>query len=136
MPVERRGLGLGRALAGASEAGIVDETANTAEGREASKGVACESEGRTRVPVLCALRQGLPARISWPMPMRCAVSNGGAAGVDGETFEAIESRGREAWLGELAQAAQGQALSGRPGTPGVVGEGERRSTAPWNPDDS
>ena len=30
-------------------------------------------------------------------------SNGGAAGVDGETFEAIESRGREAWLGELTQ---------------------------------
>ena len=30
-------------------------------------------------------------------------ANGGAAGVDGETFEAIESRGREAWLGELTQ---------------------------------
>ena len=31
-------------------------------------------------------------------------ANGGAAGVDGETFEAIESRGRESWLGELTQA--------------------------------
>ena len=30
-------------------------------------------------------------------------ANGGAAGVDGETYEAIESRGRESWLGELAQ---------------------------------
>ena len=30
-------------------------------------------------------------------------ANGGAAGVDGETFEAIESQGRESWLGELTQ---------------------------------
>jgi group II intron reverse transcriptase/maturase len=30
-------------------------------------------------------------------------SKGGAAGVDGETFGAIESRGVEAWLGELAK---------------------------------
>ena len=30
-------------------------------------------------------------------------ANGGAAGVDGEGFEAIESEGREGWLGELRQ---------------------------------
>ena len=29
--------------------------------------------------------------------------NGGAAGVDGQTFEDIEAYGRERWLGELAQ---------------------------------
>ena len=33
---------------------------------------------------------------------RCR-SNGGAAGVDGQTFEAIEAYGVERWLGELAQ---------------------------------
>jgi len=34
---------------------------------------------------------------------RCR-ANDGAAGVDGVTFEAIESYGLERWLGELAQA--------------------------------
>ncbi len=34
---------------------------------------------------------------------RLCRANGGAAGVDGETFEAIESRGLEPWLGELRQ---------------------------------
>jgi RNA-directed DNA polymerase len=33
----------------------------------------------------------------------CCKSNGGAAGVDGQEFEDIESYGREQWLGELAQ---------------------------------
>jgi len=34
---------------------------------------------------------------------RSCKSNGGAAGVDGETFEEIESQGVERWLGELAE---------------------------------
>ncbi|MFQ5658593.1 MAG: group II intron reverse transcriptase/maturase [Candidatus Methylomirabilales bacterium] len=34
---------------------------------------------------------------------RLCRANGGAAGVDGETFERIESRELEAWLGELAE---------------------------------
>lgn len=33
----------------------------------------------------------------------CCKSNGGAAGVDGQEFEDIESYGRERWLGELVQ---------------------------------
>ena len=33
-------------------------------------------------------------------------ANGGAAGVDGETFEDIESYGRERWLGELSEAVR------------------------------
>ena len=35
---------------------------------------------------------------------RLCRANGGAAGVDGEDFEAIESQGRENWLGELKQS--------------------------------
>lgn len=35
---------------------------------------------------------------------RVAKANGGAPGVDGEGFEAIEAYGEERWLGELAQA--------------------------------
>jgi len=34
--------------------------------------------------------------------LRCK-SNGGAAGVDGQDFDDIESYGREQWLGQLAQ---------------------------------
>ena len=34
---------------------------------------------------------------------RVCAANGGAAGVDGQEFEDIESQGRETWLGELAE---------------------------------
>src|ERR1700676_3708711 len=34
---------------------------------------------------------------------QCCKANGGAAGVDGQTFEDIEAYGRERWLDELAQ---------------------------------
>ena len=34
---------------------------------------------------------------------RCCKANGGAAGVDGQSFEEIESQGVERWLGELAE---------------------------------
>src|SRR6201997_4732813 len=33
----------------------------------------------------------------------CCQANGGAAGVDGQTFEDIETYGKEQWLDELAQ---------------------------------
>src|SRR3954447_25814746 len=34
---------------------------------------------------------------------RCCAANGGAAGVDGQSFADIESEGRKRWLDELAQ---------------------------------
>ena len=40
--------------------------------------------------------------VLWVAYRRCLV-NGGAAGVDGETFEDIEEHGDTKWLGELAE---------------------------------
>jgi len=39
---------------------------------------------------------------------RCCKANGGAAGVDGQTFGEIESYGRGLWLGELAEELKGK----------------------------
>lgn len=39
---------------------------------------------------------------------RCCAANGGAAGVDGQSFSDIESLGRQKWLGELAQELKEQ----------------------------
>ena len=38
----------------------------------------------------------------------CCKANGGAAGVDGQKFEDIESQGVERWLDELAQELKGR----------------------------
>jgi group II intron reverse transcriptase/maturase len=38
----------------------------------------------------------------------CCRANGGAAGVDDQTFEDIEAYGRERWLGELAEELRGK----------------------------
>ena len=39
---------------------------------------------------------------------RCCRANGGVAGVDGETFEDIESRGLQPWLDELTKDLKGK----------------------------
>jgi hypothetical protein len=39
----------------------------------------------------------------------CCRANGGAAGVDGQSFEDIEAYGVERWLGELATAVKAPA---------------------------
>ena len=45
---------------------------------------------------------------------RSCKANGGAAGVDGETFEDIESYGRDRWLGELAEAVRSKSYRACP----------------------
>ena len=45
---------------------------------------------------------------------RSCKANGGAAGVDGETFEDIESYGPDRWLGELAEAVRSKSYRAGP----------------------
>ena len=80
---------------------IGDEPTNT-EGSEAAGGVACQSEGIARLSLLLPVRQGVSAgRAGSCLPTLPA--NGGAPGVDGQTFADIEKYGVERWLDELAE---------------------------------
>ena len=47
----------------------------------------------------------------WASPIACCQANGGAAGVDGQTFEDIEAYGEERWLEELAEELQNEDVS-------------------------
>jgi hypothetical protein len=61
----------------------------------------------------------------------CGKANGGAAGVDGQSFADIESYGRERWIGDLAEpTGRSMPTSGSmsPGAPGRFQE----STSPRN----
>ena len=49
----------------------------------------------------------------------CCKANGGAAGVDGQTFEDIEAYGVERWLDELAQELKKSNVSTTSGAAGV-----------------
>jgi hypothetical protein len=42
---------------------------------------------------------------------RCCAANGGAAGVDGQTFADIEAYGVERWLGELTEELRSKRLT-------------------------
>jgi retron-type reverse transcriptase len=44
----------------------------------------------------------------------CCKANGGAAGVDGQTFEDIEEYGAERWLGELVQELRSRTYRPQP----------------------
>src|SRR5512140_1131625 len=60
MPGEQRGLSSRTTREAVRDREIGDEPTNSRNGSEAAAGVACQSEGRTQVPLLHALRQGVP----------------------------------------------------------------------------
>ena len=61
---------------------------------EAADGVARQSEGIAKLPLLHPVRQGVSEDVLGTPIARCQ-TNGGAAGVDGQTFEDIEKYGVE-----------------------------------------
>ena len=90
-----------------------------------------QGQDRADLPVLPSVRQGLPSATSWPMPYALAKANGGAPGVDGETFEQIESAGRADWLARLREDLRTRRRINPPRFGGIVyipkvgGVGER-----------
>src|SRR2546428_2410974 len=52
----------------------------------------------------------------------CCKANGGAAGVDGQTFEAIEEYGVERWLDELTEELKGRTYRPRPVRRGFISQ--------------
>jgi RNA-directed DNA polymerase len=82
--------------------GIGDEPNNPTECSEVADGVARQSEGIAPLSLLRPIRQGVPKDVL-AFAYACCQANGGAAGVDGQTFEDIETYGVERWLAELAQ---------------------------------
>ena len=72
-------------------------------GSEVADGVACQSEGRTQVPLLLRCTTRCIERTCFGRPGGAAVLIGGAPGVDGQTFEDIETYGVTKWLEELAE---------------------------------
>ena len=72
-----------------------------------------KSEGITRLSFLCAVRQGVSTGRSG-MCLRTLQANGGAAGVDNQTFEDIEQYGVGRWLDERAQELKSRTYQPQP----------------------
>src|SRR5262249_59644553 len=58
------------------------------------------------------------------LALACCKSNGGAAGVDGQTFADIEAYGEERWLGELADELRKRTYRPEPVRRGLISQPE------------
>src|SRR6201998_4404594 len=110
MPVEGRGLS-SRQTQQAVRDREIGQPNNSEKCSEAADGVARESEGRSRLSLLCPVRQDQPRGYSGaclcPVPFQqelAPAEAGGTRGVDGQDFADIEAYGVERWLAELALA--------------------------------
>src|SRR6202171_6442924 len=110
MPVEGRGLG-SRQTQQAVRDREIGQPNNSETCSEAADGVTRESEGGSRLSLLCPVRQDQPRRhpgaCLCPVPLQqelAPAEAGGAAGADGQDFADIEAHGVERWLTELALA--------------------------------
>src|SRR3974377_994455 len=110
MPVEGRGLS-SRQTQQAVRDREIGQPSNSETCSETADGVTRESEGRGRLSLLRPIRQDQPGGYSGaclcPVPLQqelAPAEAGGAPGVDGQDFAAIEAYGLERWLAELALA--------------------------------
>ena len=81
---------------------IGDEPSSSEKCAEAADGIARQSEGKPNYRFY-ALYDKVYRKDVLAHAWLLAKANGGAAGVDGQSFEDIEEYGVERWLGELAE---------------------------------
>src|SRR6267142_2808106 len=109
MPVEGRGLSSRRTQQAVRDREI-GQPNNSETCSKAADGVTRESEGRSRLLLLCPVRQDQPRRhpgaCLCPVPVQqepAPAEAGGAPGVDGQDFADIEAYGVERWLAALRE---------------------------------
>jgi RNA-directed DNA polymerase len=102
MPVERRGLGSGRAReeVKAEEIGVSLTTLQKVEKLQSA--LHAKAKGSPDFRFYSLYDKICRKDVLWVAYWRCQ-SNGGSEGVDGQTFEAIEAYGIERWVDELTE---------------------------------
>jgi hypothetical protein len=103
MPVESRTLTSDRLTEEAKEEVIDDESNHAEQYPGASKEAIHPGEAGTELPLLFALRQKIYREDILAHAYELAKANQGAPGIDNQSFEEIESGGRQKWLAGLRE---------------------------------